>query len=100
MVEATAPPKNAPVRLKNAAIAIACRGVSTSRRDDRGDGIGGVVKAIAVLENDGGENDQNERDHAVDSLRVFEHDLQDDVPRVAAAIDHFLRANRKDRAEK
>ena len=29
IVEATAPPKSAPVRLNNAAIAIACRGVST-----------------------------------------------------------------------
>ena len=29
IVEATAPPTNAPVKLKNAAIAIACRGVST-----------------------------------------------------------------------
>ena len=29
MVEATAPPSSAPVRLKNAAMAMACRGVST-----------------------------------------------------------------------
>jgi len=48
------------------------------------------VKAVAVFENDSGQNDQNEREHAVRLLRVFQRHLYDDIPRVAAAIDHFF----------
>ena len=75
IVEATAPPTNAPVKLKNAAIAIAWRGVSTSRRDDGRDRVCRVVEAIAVFENDSGQNDQNEREHAVCLLRIFQRHL-------------------------
>src|SRR5205814_477413 len=49
-----------------------------------------LATASAVCENDSGQNDQNGREHAVGLLRVFQRHLYDDVPRVAAAIDHFF----------
>src|SRR5437762_7859415 len=51
MVEATAPPKRAPVKLKIAAITIACRGVSTLVETTVANGVRGVVKPVTVFEN-------------------------------------------------
>ena len=48
------------------------------------------MKAVAVFENDSGQNDQNQREHAISLLRIFERHLQNDVPRVAATVDHFF----------
>jgi len=61
-----------------------------ARRDDRGNRVRGVVKAIAVFENDSRKNDRNEREHAISSLRILQRHLQDDISSVAAPIDDFL----------
>src|SRR5882724_11186072 len=75
IVEATAPPRSAPVRLKNAAMAIALRGVR---------------KAVAVFKNDRRNDDGKEGQHSRSRLRVFQRDLKNDVSCVAAAVDHLL----------
>jgi len=48
------------------------------------------VKPVAVFENNRREDDDEKRDHRASRLRVFENDLQDDVPGVPTAIDYFL----------
>jgi hypothetical protein len=48
------------------------------------------VKAVAVFKKHSGQNDQSEREHAVRLLGVFERHLNDDVSRIAAAVDHFF----------
>ena len=63
IVDATAPPSSAPVRLKNAAMAIAFARRQGSRRDHRGDRIGSVVKTVAVFENDRRNDDRKKSKH-------------------------------------
>ncbi|MEY2601699.1 MAG: hypothetical protein QOJ36_1018, partial [Verrucomicrobiota bacterium] len=64
-------------------------------RDDSGNGISCVVKTVAVFENDSRENDDEKKQH-VDLARrarrlgVLQDNLQDDIARVAAAVDHFF----------
>jgi hypothetical protein len=61
-------------------------------RDDRGDGVGGVVEAVDVFEHQGREqNDQEKRHGTADGrLGVFQHDLENDGTGIAAAVHGFL----------
>lgn len=58
-------------KLKNAAHRTAVKGVSHFGRDDRGDGVRGVVKPVDVVENQCQNNDDDQQFHA---SGVFDHD--------------------------
>ena len=63
------------------------------RGDDGGDRVRRIVEAVDVFERDGREHHDDEQNHAAClewRLRILEHDLENDVPRVAATVDHFF----------
>ena len=60
-VLATAVPKtNAAAKLKNAAQMHRLARRQDARRDDRGDRVGGVVKSVDVVENQGDDDDEDD----------------------------------------
>src|SRR5581483_9366163 len=61
-------------------------------RDDGGDGVGRIVKAVAVLEDNCRQDDPKEDKHGGtgNRLRVLQGNLQNDVSSVATTIDHFF----------
>ena len=92
MVDATAPPRSAPVRLKNAAMSDGLPRRQDFGRNDGRNGVGRVVKTVAVFKDDRRQDDDEKSDHAgaTDELRSTSNDLEDDVAGVAAAIDHLF----------
>src|SRR5215813_9633524 len=69
-VLATCTPKpNAATKLKKAAHATACMGVEHARGDDGGDGIGGVVEAIDVVESEGDHDDEGHEQEGAAHVR-------------------------------
>ena len=60
--------------------------------NNRRDRIGRIVKAVDVFESDGCDTTMMNVSIAVASsrLRILQYDLEDDVPRVAATINHLF----------
>ena len=61
MVLATAVPANAPMKLNAAAMSTAVAGTQGPGRHRRGDGVGRVVEAVDVVEDDRQGDDDDER---------------------------------------
>ena len=64
-------------------------------RDDGCDGVGRVVKTVAVFKNYRREDDDEEKQHVdlarwARRLSILQNNLQDDVAGVATAIDYFF----------
>ena len=93
MVEATAVPMSAPVRLKNAASAIACRGVRTFVETTVAIAFAASWKPLMYSNAMAASTtmmNRTMRRASGGGLGILEHDLENDVPRVAAAVDHFF----------
>src|SRR5204863_7428135 len=93
IVEATAVPVRAPVRLKNAAIVIAWRGVSTLVETTVAMALAASWKPLMYSKTTAARTTRMKRiiqTVAETFSRIFEHHLENDVPCVTAAVDDFL----------
>ena len=93
IVEATAVPVRAPVRLKKAASAIACRGVRTFVETTVAIAFAASWKPLMYSNAMAASTTMMNRTMRRVSgfgLGILEHDLENDISRVAAAVDHFF----------
>src|SRR5437762_1008689 len=90
IVDATAPPRSAPVRLKNAAIAMALRGVRTRVETTVAIAFAASWKPLLYSKTIAARMTEINVSTPISLLRILERDLKDDVSRVPATVDHFL----------